>query len=197
MSGDFDRARALTGRARELLRDLGGTVLAARTSDASSRVELMAGDGEAAEAALRADYDTLSAMDERYFRPNIGALLAKTLFELGRIEDAEAVADVVDEISSPDDVEAQAQLKSVRSRILTARGQHDEGQSLAREALGLLGDTDAPVLRADTLVDVAGVFATVPAERSAALEEARALYSRKRHLIGLARVEAELAAPVG
>ncbi|HEY4349481.1 MAG TPA: adenylate/guanylate cyclase domain-containing protein [Gaiellaceae bacterium] len=197
MSGDFDRARALTGRARELLRDLGGTVLAARTSDASSRVELMAGDGEAAEAALRADYDTLSAMDERYFRPNIGALLAKTLFELGRIEDAEAVADVVDEISSPDDVEAQAQLKSVRSRILTARGQYEEGQSLAREALDLLGDTDAPVLRADTLVDVAGVFAAVPAERSAVLEEARALYSRKRHLIGLARVEAELAAPVG
>ena len=44
MSGDFERARELAARAGELLRELGATVIAARTSDVSSRIELMAGD---------------------------------------------------------------------------------------------------------------------------------------------------------
>jgi class 3 adenylate cyclase/predicted ATPase len=193
MSGDFVQARMLTARAQDLLRDLGATVLAARTSDASARIELMAGEAEAAAAALRADFDALTAMDERYFRPNIAVLLARALVELGRYDEAEEAVATAVEIASPDDVEAQALLRAVRARLLVARGRPERAEGLAREALELIRETDSPALRADTLVDLAKAFEFSPVERAAVLEEARALYEQKRHAVGIARVDGELA----
>ena len=117
------------------MRDLGATVLAARTSDASSRVELMAGEPEAAESKLRTDYDTLTAMDDHYFRPNIAALLAKTLYDLGRFEEAESFADVAAELASSDDIEARALVGSVRARLLASRGYPAEARELGTRGL--------------------------------------------------------------
>jgi len=194
MSGDFDRARELATQGGELLRELGATVIAARTSDVSSRIELLAGDPEAAEARLRADFELLTAMDENYVRPNIAALLSKALLELGRTEEAEEFAALAAEIASPDDVEAQAVLRAVQARILVARGRDADARELADEVLRLVSDTDAPVLRADSLLDIAEALESSPVDRVGALEEARALYEQKRHLVGIARVEAELAA---
>jgi class 3 adenylate cyclase/tetratricopeptide (TPR) repeat protein len=192
MAGDFERARELTAAAGDVLRDLGATVTAARTSDATARIELMAGDPAAAEARLRADYDALTALEERYVLPNIAALLAKTLVELGRLEEAAEVASVAEALADADDVEAQAVLRAVRARLLGARGARDEARVLALEAVELTRQTDAPVLRADTLVEVADTLEASAGEGTAALEEARELYERKRHLVGLARVEAVL-----
>ena len=195
MSGDFERARERCARGAELLTDLGATVLAARTSDFSSRIELMAGDPQAAEAKLRADYDALTGMDERYFLPNIAALLSKTLFELDRLDEAEELVNVAAALSDAEDVEAQALLQTVQARLLAARGRADEARTVARAAVALTEQTDAPVLRADALVDVSAVLAETPEERTATLDEARSLYEQKQHLVGLARVDAELAKP--
>jgi tetratricopeptide (TPR) repeat protein len=199
MSGDVDRARELAGDAGDLLRELGANVTAARTSDATARIELMAGDPEAAEAKLRADYDTLTAMRERYVLPNIAAMLAKTLVELGRLDEAGEIAGIAEGLAADDDVEAQIVLRTVRARLAASAGRADEARLLAREAVELTGQTDAPVLRADTLVEVAEALdGSAGEERLAALEEARALYRQKAHLIGMARVDAALAegAPV-
>jgi class 3 adenylate cyclase/tetratricopeptide (TPR) repeat protein len=192
MSGDFERAREIATQGGDLLRELGAVVIAARTSDVLSRIELMAGDAEAAEAKLRADFEVLTEMDERYVRPNIAALLAKALFELGRADEAEAYARIAAEIADEDDVEAQALLRSVRARVLAARGQAEEAHALALEVIQLVRETDSPVLRADSLLDVSEALEDSPEERIAALEEARSLYEQKRHLVGMARVEAEL-----
>jgi tetratricopeptide (TPR) repeat protein len=193
MSGDFDRARELTNVARAVLQDLGATVTAARTSDSTARIELMAGDPEAAEAKLRADYEALTAMQERYVLPNIAALLAKTLIELGRLDDAEAIADIAEELAGDDDIEAQVELRAVRARLAAAAGRAEDARTLAREAVELTGQTDSPVLRADTLLEVAEVFEGPDGERRAALEEARALYRQKAHRVGMARVDEALA----
>jgi hypothetical protein len=136
----------------------------------------------------------LTAMDERYVRPIIAALLAKALFELGRTDEAEEFAGVTAEIASPDDLEAQALLRSVRARVLASRGQLADPRALAHEVLELVGQTDDLVLRADSLVAVAEALEGSPEERVAALGEALELYEQKRHLVGVARVEAELAA---
>jgi class 3 adenylate cyclase/tetratricopeptide (TPR) repeat protein len=193
MSRDFDRARELVGQAVELLRELGITTLGARTSDSSARVELMAGDLEAAESQLRADYDALTAMDERYYRPNITALLAKTVYELGRRDEAEELAAVAAELASPEDVEALALLRSVQARLLASRGEADEARAVALNVVELIGKTDAPVFRADVLVDLADALVASP-EGAAALAEARSLYLQKQHLVGVARVESFAAA---
>jgi tetratricopeptide (TPR) repeat protein len=199
MTGELERARELAARSIELLRDLGATVLLAQTSCSSSRVEFIAGDVQAAETALRADYEALTALDERYFRPLVAALLAKALFALDRRDEAREFVEVAEALASPDDIEAQALVRSVRSRLHAMDGRLEQGQALAREAVALVKQTDSPILQADTLVDVSGVLASLPEERILYLEEARALYTEKQHLQGIAQVEAELseAASVG
>jgi class 3 adenylate cyclase/tetratricopeptide (TPR) repeat protein len=193
MSGDFERARELAGTARELLLELGAATIAARTSAASSQIELMAGDPEAAERKIRADFEALTAMDERFVRPYIAALLAKVLVELGRHDEADDFVSVAVQIASDDDVEAQVVMRSVHARILAARGQSTDARIVAQGVVELARATDSPVLHADTLVDLAEVFEDSPSERSAALEEALALYEQKRHLVGMERVNAALA----
>jgi ATP/maltotriose-dependent transcriptional regulator MalT len=153
----------------------------------------MAGDPVAAESKIRADFEALTAMDERFVRPYIAALLAKVLFELGRHDEAKQIASVASEIAGEDDVETQVILRSVEARLLAACGRAAEARGLSSEALALARETDSPVLHADTLVDLAEVFGDSASERVAALEEARALYAQKRHLVGIERVDAALA----
>lgn len=158
-----------------------------------ARVELMAGDLEAASATLRASYDALTAMDERYYRPCAAAVLAKSLFALGQRDEAEELANVAAALASPDDIEAQALLAPVKARLLAARGQTDEARALADSVRALLARTDAPVLRADALVELAEA-ASDTAEREQLLEDARALYASKQHLLGVAEAERRLGA---
>ena len=61
MRGEFDEARAMAERGREMLDDLGPSVTAASTSTESWRVEVLAGDLAAAERHLRRDHDLLEA----------------------------------------------------------------------------------------------------------------------------------------
>jgi class 3 adenylate cyclase/tetratricopeptide (TPR) repeat protein len=197
MSGQFDRARELVAQGTDLLRELGALVIGSMTSQASSRIELMAGDPEAAEALLRADYEALTAMEESYLRPFIAACLARALLEVGRIDEADELAAVAAEIADPGDVEPQAIVRSVRARVLVSRGHAEEARALAYEALELIGETDDLSLRADSLMALASTLEDSPEERVAVLGEALALYERKRHLIGAERVEVELAGVAG
>jgi hypothetical protein len=194
MSGDVVAAHELVARGQALLHDLGAAVISARASDTSARIDLMVGDVESAEPKLRADYLTLTAMDERYFRPIIAGLLGNALYLLGRLTEVETVVNAVHELASSDDVEAQALLGSLRARLFAVQGRHDEARELARGIIELVGTTDSLVLRADTLADLADALSAAPGDRLAVLEEARELYARKGHVLGVARVEAALAA---
>ena len=152
------RARELYGRAGHLLRDLGGAVLAAWTSLASARVELLAGDPARAERELARDYEALAALGERYFLPLIAAHLAQAVQAQGRDEEATTLAAKARELADEDDVEAQALWRRVLAKALAREGLLDEAEELAREGLGALEPTDAPVMQADALVDLAEVL---------------------------------------
>jgi class 3 adenylate cyclase/tetratricopeptide (TPR) repeat protein len=192
MSKDFDRARELASRAEELLEELGAAAISARTSFDWGRIELMAGNPRTAAARLQAGFRRLTDMNENYVRPNIAALLAKALFETGSVDEASAFATVAAEIASADDVDAQVMLRSVQARVLDARGHAAEAAATAQVVVDLMRDADWPVLKADALFDVSEVLEVTHAQRAALLEEARMLYERKGHLVGLSRVDAEL-----
>src|SRR5204863_9493771 len=158
LGGDFAAARDHYGRARDMLLDIGG-LLASHTSLTGGRVELRAGDPAAAEIVLRRDYDALGTLGERYFRPLVGSLLARALFELGRLDEAvEVVAEVRAE-AADDDVEAQALWRLVQARVAAERGAHDEAERLAAESIARLDETDALVVRADARLDAAVILA--------------------------------------
>jgi hypothetical protein len=131
-------------------------------------------------------------MNENYVRPNIAALLAKAFFEAGSAGEAETFADIAAEIASADDVDAQLVLRSVRARVLSARGLRPEAEEAADEVVKLVRETDSPVLQADSLLDVSEVLED-GRRRVEVLEEARVLYQQKAHLVGIDRVDAALA----
>jgi predicted ATPase len=195
MEGDFDEARDLYKRARELFEELGVAVLAAATSMESSAVEMLAGDPVRAEQELRRDYETLVGMGEKFFLPLLTALLARSVLAQGRHEEAAEIAGRASELAAEDDIEPQALARSVRARILASEGKLDEAERLAREAVTLMRRTDAPTKQGDALMDLAEVLVKGGQIRAAqaVVEESKRLYERKQSAIARARAEAILA----
>ena len=82
--------------------------------------------------------------------------------------------------------------------MLARRGELEEGERLAREAVALAAETDMLNMHADALVDLAEVLALAGGRTPAELEQALALYERKGNLVMAERTRsrlAELAAP--
>jgi class 3 adenylate cyclase/tetratricopeptide (TPR) repeat protein len=190
LHGEFDRARELYRRARTLREDLGAAVLAASTSLTSSRVELLAGNAAAAEAELRRDDAALEALGERYLRPVVLAALAQVVYHKGDLDDAGEVVATARELAAEDDVEAQSLWRSVEAKVLARRGDYASAEWLASEAVQVLGEADAPLMRADALIDLAEVLTQRnPAEARAALERALELCRLKAMVVPTARTE--------
>ena len=196
MAGRFHEARRLCTQGCQLLDDRGGGVIASATSIAGlARVELLAGRADVAEEQLREDYERLSEIDERYFRPLVAAVWAQALVEVGRLEDAERAAAAAAELASSTDVETEALWRCVRAKLAAFRGNRDEAVALAEQGVSRLRATDAPVMQADALLDLAEVlhFAGREVEAAATASEARLRYGLKGHIVGAARADKLLA----
>jgi ATP/maltotriose-dependent transcriptional regulator MalT len=84
-------------------------------------------------------------------------------------------------MTAPDDVESQALWRSVMAPILARAGGLQQAEELARAALDLVRPTEAPVMKADGLCELASVqrLAGKLAEARSAIDEAIALYTAK------------------
>jgi ATP/maltotriose-dependent transcriptional regulator MalT len=125
----------------------------------------------------------------------VAALLAHVVYAQGRADEADEISRRVEQLADADDVESQAAWRSVRAKVLAGRGESEEAELLAREAVRLLRTTDSPSMQADALLDLAEVLT-----RSARLEEARAvaaeamgLYEAKGNSAAAARAAAAAA----
>jgi ATP/maltotriose-dependent transcriptional regulator MalT len=194
MQGDFDRARDLYRTARPMLEDYGAVVLAAWTSLTSARVELLAGNIDAAQSELQRDHDKLLELGELFFRPLVAALLAQTLCAQGRFDEAFGLAEEAAEIAADDDLEAQAILRAVKAKVLVHRARVADATQLAREAIDLLATTDDVVARSEILLDLAEVECAAGNEELSAdaLRRALDLCRRKQMTVQTERVEAML-----
>ena len=197
MAGRFEEARALYRRGREIFTQLGGRLLIASTSLDSGRVELLAGDPMAAIAELAPDHDALEQMGERYLRSTIAGLLARAEEEAGLFDAADGHCRTCEELSAPDDVEAQALWRGVRARLLARDGEIAAATERAREAVELTRTTDGLVMQGGALLDLAFVLAFAGDGESAvaAAAEAADLFDRKGNVVGLKAARAIVAAP--
>jgi class 3 adenylate cyclase/tetratricopeptide (TPR) repeat protein len=202
MQGAFDHARELVGRARALLAELGLDLDVARADMEAWRVEMLAGDVDAAEAALRRSYDALVARGETYLRSTVAGLLGQTLLERGApLDEVERLGGQSQELAAEDDVDSQAVWRRVRGRVLAQRGELDAAERIIREALALLEPTDATLFRLQAELDLGDVLAAADRAGDArtAYEAARELAERKGGVVLLGtvlrRLEALDAAP--
>ena len=194
MQGDFERGRALCAEARAILEDAGAWMMAyARSLDAGA-IELMAGEPAAAERELLRDYQTLVEMRETYFLPSIAALLAEALWAQRRLDEADRYCQVAQDLTALDDVWTQAAWRSVRAKVLSQRESHTDALSLAKEAVELLAQTDAPVWRGDASRDYAEVLNAAGrlAEAHEQQLQSLALYASKGDMASAERARAAL-----
>jgi DNA-binding SARP family transcriptional activator len=190
MEGNAEEARGLVARDRELLRDLGLRFLAAAAAEAYGMVELLLGDAEAAAAELRQGYDELEAMAARPTLSTIAAVLAQAEFACGRHDESVRLTEVSERATSEEDLSTQIQWRGPRAKVLAERGEADEAERLAREAVALAESTDFLSMQADALADLAEVLRLIGRgdEAVPVLRSALKLYKRKGNKVSAARV---------
>ena len=190
MNGEFDEARRLYRQGRSLLRELGQGVSAASTGIDLARVELLAGDLAVAEQEVRADYEFLTRKGETYLLSSVAAALARVVRDAGRDDEALELSKKVEAAAAEDDVEAQVQWRTIRALPVARAGDLAGAEALARAAIDLARASEAPVLKAEALCELAEVLrlAGRDADAREALGEALQLYKAKGDVVSAARV---------
>jgi class 3 adenylate cyclase/tetratricopeptide (TPR) repeat protein len=194
--GDFAGAREDIQRGRTLLREFGNNLMAGASAMVEAQIELTAGDPAAAEAAARQGYEALAQVGEQGFRSTVGCYLAESLRRQGFDTEAEQIAIEAAAMTSVDDFITHAHSLATRSLILAGRGETEQAEKLAREAVSHTAETDSFAEHAQTLVVLADVleFAGRPEDTAETLREALACYERKGADVLAQRLRERLAA---
>ena len=108
MAGRFEEADAAFDRALHLFGELGEPFRGTLSRQVDGEALRLRGKYAEAERLFRFLIEILDAMGETGFNSTIRGLLAGTLCDLGRFEEAEAVASRSRELASDDDFASQA-----------------------------------------------------------------------------------------
>ena len=190
MRGRLAEARRLVARARMIYDQLGQQGLAQiNCAPIEGRIELLAGDGDAAERALRASCEALERMGSLSYLATRAAELGDAVYGLGHYDEAERLSHRAEELSATDDVLTQVLWRSLRARVLARQGRIVEAEELIGEATQLADDTDALNLRAKVLLDRAEVlqFAGRSSEAGAGVELSIQLFEQKGNVVAAKR----------
>jgi hypothetical protein len=159
---------------RKMVEDLGITHRLLEADVFAGLIELLEGDGVAAERSLRPAYDGLREQGLAIDAAQAGALLGRALLALDRAADAEAVS-YESEALAGDDLKAAIAWRGVRAEALARRGEHATATELALAAVDLAAATDALLDHADARLSLAAALRAAGRGREAAAEEARAI----------------------
>ncbi|HEX6724571.1 MAG TPA: adenylate/guanylate cyclase domain-containing protein [Gaiella sp.] len=192
-AGDIASARTALDRMREIAERQGQRiVLWASWGQNVGRTELLAGDPERAERALRPSFEALRDAGSLAFSSTLAGQLAHALVELGRPDEAAALAAVARDAAGEADVLSQVLWRSALSRAVAMEDEVERSRELADDAVRLAATTEWPNVLADTLLDRARVAALAREDAVAGDDIARAtvIYLAKRNTAGHARATA-------
>jgi len=193
MLGRFDEARATVQEASRRLRELTGEYDAARLTALFST---FAGDHETAARSWRVVCDGIEARGNLTVLSTFAPALGRSLCAIGRYDEAEPLAQLGRELGDEQDMVTQMLWRQVQALVLSQRGQHEEAERLAREAVAIGERTDALVWQGDALCDLAGVLerAGGPQDAAAVLEQALERYERKGNVAMVTQARQRLTA---
>jgi class 3 adenylate cyclase/tetratricopeptide (TPR) repeat protein len=193
MLGRFDEANRLLAEVADRAAELGAVRLQTWLASRRFDVAILQGDVVRAEAAAREACETAHATGElgnfMWFCCN----LAQALLELQRDDEAEQWLERGRETAPSDERLPQMLWRQARAKVLARRGELDEGERVAREAVALAEETDMLNAHADALRDLAEVLTVAGQDPAAALEQALGLYERKGNLVMAERTRSRLA----
>jgi class 3 adenylate cyclase/tetratricopeptide (TPR) repeat protein len=194
MLGRFDEARANFEVWRAILEDAGLESAIAYQHWGLGRIEMLAGNEQAAEADIRAAYAALEANGSAGNLSTCAADLAEVVYRRGGLDEAEQLTEISERSGAADDMATQVGWRAVRAKVLARRGDLRAGERLAREAAAVAETTDGINMQANALMDLAEVLGLADRrpEAAAAVREALALYARKGDLVSAERARALL-----
>jgi class 3 adenylate cyclase/tetratricopeptide (TPR) repeat protein len=186
MQGELDEARRLIDRARAIYEELGLTYrFAVNLAIYSAGLHTLMEDHDGAEHDLRRAIVLLESIGEQSARSTFIALLAGTLYWLGRYAEAERHADLAEEMTSIGDQETLRQVWSVRAMVLARQGDFEQAMGAVDEAVRFAEKTDDLEGRAYIWMDKAEVLqlAGDPQGAVSCLERAIGLLERKGNVV--------------
>ncbi|MGN6798556.1 MAG: AAA family ATPase [Gaiellaceae bacterium] len=131
----FEEAYELYDRYQTSLLERGDAGFLRTSGQNLGWVDHLAGDIVAAERRWRETWIALGEAGERGYRSTVGCLLALTLVELGRRDEAEPILGEAQEMGSADDWLTETMVAMVQARLASEDGRHDdavaEGERLA------------------------------------------------------------------
>lgn len=134
-------------------------------------------------------------MEEKGFLSTSAAYLGEAVLRQGRFDEAERYSAISQELGASDDLLNEAVWRALRAKVLAARGDFEQAESLARAAVEIAAGTDYLDVRAATWLDLAEVLrAAQRPEHETAASEALALYKLKGNIVGAARANAIITA---
>jgi tetratricopeptide (TPR) repeat protein len=159
-------------------------------------VARLAGDHEGAARALQAYCDWLEEHDQSGFLSTFAPDLGRSLCVLGRYDEAESLAQLGRKLGDEQDASTQMLWRQAQALVHAHRGQHNEAERLAREAVAIGERTDALNFQAAAFCDLGEVLAAAGRDEEAAeaLEQALERYERKKNLAMVAQVRPKLEA---
>jgi tetratricopeptide (TPR) repeat protein len=192
MHGEFERARSLCAESGAILEELGQKLRAVAAQGYVGTIELLAGDLVTAEGLFRSALEALEPLGERPNRRNIAARLAEVLAQLGRVDEAEHLAQLSRETAPPDDVATQVRWRIALATALARRTEHAGAEQLAREAISVAEETDWLNMRGDAQMCLAEILAAAGKDLEArvAAHDAARLYEAKGNLVSADRARA-------
>jgi class 3 adenylate cyclase/tetratricopeptide (TPR) repeat protein len=179
----FEQAREHYREGVALIRDAGMLRETAGSDMGQAYIEQRAGDLEAAESALREGAEQLAAIGDTGFHSGTLCMLAEMLALRGADDEAQSLCKQAREMMSPSDLDPVAHTDAVEGLLVARRGDHVEGERLARQAIETLAEADSDfyeplaghrLLLAHTLVECGK-----PDEAREAVTEALAIYEAK------------------
>ena len=164
------------------------------TNQATGETLRLEGRPEEAEAVFREMHEVYESMGETGFNSTICGLIAQTLCDVGRYDEADSFAEKSRALAAEDDFASQGLWRMARARVLAASGAFEEALRLADETVEIMEGTDYLVYQGDgheirgQVLEAAGRGD----DARAAFEEALSRYERKGNVVPAARVRAEL-----
>jgi tetratricopeptide (TPR) repeat protein len=152
-------------------------VAAVVDAETGSLIEMLSEEPAAAEHRVRAGIDTLAGLGETAWRCTALCTRADALVLLGDIGEAERCIDESRLIGAANDVGNEFAWRRALARVKSLRGEHEEAETLARQALAIALETEATLDQAETHACLAEVLA-----RSGKADAAREYHVRALEL---------------